>query len=111
IHVAKATPGVEDIMAVESRLDQRRGLDWAAHMAFVDPTRGHIIGVVDLIDVHHATDEACCSAVTGKPCSVWAEDGANHLVLANPRALDEPIQFRGALGLRTLPDDVAAAVL
>jgi hypothetical protein len=58
--------------------------------------RGAIIGVVDLVGVH--TD-----VVGGRPeahCSPWAEDGMHHLVLENPRALDEPIPYKGALGLR-----------
>lgn len=68
--------------------------------------RGNVIGVVDLVDVHqqrvHAPD---CS------CPSWAETGAWHLVLANPRPLREPIPFKGALGLRTLDDANTARVL
>lgn len=68
---------------------------------------GQIIGVVDLVDVH--TD-----LVGGRPvvhCSPWAEDGAHHLVLANPRPLAEPIPYRGALGLRYLVDNTTARIL
>lgn len=88
---------------------------------------GHIIGVVDLVDVHHAgncyaasidraaelyrTDRAAFDALPVKNgsggllsradyCSPWADDAGYHLVLANPRALDEPIPYKGGLGLR-----------
>lgn len=68
---------------------------------------GRIIGVVDLIDVHH--DDA--DRARGRQCSdSWAEVGMHHLVLANPRPLSTPVPYRGALGLRHLPDEVAAAV-
>ncbi len=89
-------------------------------------TFGAIIGVVDLVDVHK-----CAGTPTNRPrcykakangfteavkagtglCSPWADQFAeNHLVLANPRPLREPIQFRGALGLRRLDDTTTAAV-
>lgn len=70
---------------------------------------GAIIGVVDLVDVH------LCSG----SCSPWAEGPVDlggglrdmwHLVLANPRALDEPIPYKGALGLRRLDDEIAARI-
>ena len=86
---------------------------------------GAIIGVVDLADVHSATvlggcgwlDHHCSEHGTcRKHCSVWAE-GPNpaggwfwHLILANPRPLPEPIPYKGALGLRTLPDEVEALI-
>ena len=58
--------------------------------------RGAIIGVVDLVDVH------LCSG----DCSPWAQGPVDlghgirdlfHLMLANPRALAEPIPYKGAL--------------
>ncbi|OOB90733.1 hypothetical protein [Rathayibacter sp. VKM Ac-2630] len=61
--------------------------------------RGAIIGLVDLVDV--VTDST----------SPWAWEGAHHLLLANPRPLATPIPYRGGLGIRRLPADVAAAVL
>lgn len=85
--------------------------------------RGAIIGVVDLVDVHDvgeciwvgpAVEDFDGNFVSQEvtTCSEWAEDGnVYHLVLANARPLAEPIPFRGALGLRTLPADVEAAVL
>ena len=69
---------------------------------------GHIIGVVDLVDVH-APCKAWEDDETAR-CSEWAESDVFHLVLAAPRALATPIPFKGALGLRTLPDDVEAAI-
>lgn len=78
---------------------------------------GAIIGVVDLCGVHESGRDGCGTrqgtARLGELiplCSEWAEPWAHHLVIANPRALAEPIPFKGALGLRTLPDDVEAAI-
>lgn len=75
---------------------------------------GAIIGVVDLVDVHH---DMSCPWEPGRrgyragQCSPWAEPNAFHLVFANPRALDEPIPYKGALGLRHLDDDTTARIL
>lgn len=61
---------------------------------------GDILGVVDLVAVHSVDEVGCMAAIPD--CSPWAEQthGMHHLVLANPRALDEPIPYRGTLGLR-----------
>lgn len=94
---------------------------WSADSIESDDPRfvyGAIIGVVDLVDVHEqrahheplaqapwiteSTDRVCCGA--------WAERGAHHLVLANPRALDEPIPYKGALGLRQLDEATVARI-
>ena len=75
---------------------------WSADLVEPDDPRfvyGAIIGVVDLIDVHRSPMCANASAVT---CSPWGILDDWHLVLANPRALDEPIPYKGALGLRNL---------
>lgn len=79
---------------------------------------GAIVGVVDLVEVHHST--MYCFTALGqhdngeiefaRPCSPWALDDSHHLVLANPRPLREPIPFKGALGLRRLPVEVAEQV-
>jgi hypothetical protein len=81
-----------------------------------------ILGVADLVDVHLADD---CLAQLGvyqghedEPdmdcCSEWADyehdRDVHHLVLANPRPLDEPIPFKGALGLRRLDDATVALI-
>jgi hypothetical protein len=71
---------------------------------------GSIIGVVDLRATHHA--EYCKEAdERGRVCSPWAEDNVWHLELANPRPLADPIPWKGALAMRTLPDDVEQLVL
>lgn len=66
--------------------------------------RGVIIGVVDLIDVHAAL-ECMTQDHDGdwKVCTEWSERAGYHLVLANPRALDEPMPWKGGLGLRRSP--------
>lgn len=114
LHVGKAAPEAEDILAVERLMPGvRKGLDWMAHMAFTDTTLGHIIGVVDLVGVHRGPNTETDRMRVGKPfgpCSPWADPDAWHLELANPYPLTEPIPFRGALGLRRLPEDVAGQV-
>jgi hypothetical protein len=68
---------------------------------------GQIIGVVDLVDVHH-----CFNADTNfEGCSPWAEPDAWHLVLANPRPLTSPIPFKGALHLQTAPEGLEADIV
>lgn len=70
---------------------------------------GAIIGVVHLRATHHA--EYCQEADEhGQLCSEWAEPGVHHLELDHPQMLAQPIPFRGALGMRTLPGDVVAEI-
>lgn len=106
------------------------GQVWAAACIEEDDdryaTRGAIIGVVDLTGVHRTTGtpKPFCYEI-GVPngirdsinanrglCSPWAESRPSvwHLELANPQPLAEPIPFRGALGMRTLPADVEAEI-
>jgi hypothetical protein len=59
---------------------------------------GLILGTVDLVDVVHDSE------------SQWAQPDAVHLVLANPRPLTVPMEWKGALGLRRLPAETAAMV-
>lgn len=79
--------------------------------------RGHIIGVVDLVDSH--PDEVCARSVATNDhddcddvylCSRWAMEDHHHLVLANPRPLPRPIPARGMLGLWR-PDDALLAAI
>lgn len=69
-------------------------------------TLGSIIGVVDLVSVHHDSDHG-----RGHVCSPWAMAGDWHLMLANPRPLPLPVPCRGALGLWTVPPGVDDQVL
>ncbi len=98
--------------------DENAARDWLRNrkmprdfMAF-----GAIIGTVDLVDIHTATED-CYFA---HPCYYWGDlhDGRDvrgrfqsprritHLVLENPRPLADPIPCKGALGLWTPPADV-----
>ncbi|WP_454112811.1 hypothetical protein [Microbacterium maritypicum] len=61
---------------------------------------GMIIGVVDLVDSHPV--DACIEQQHDGDwlvCSEWAERAGHHLVLANPRGLDDPFPYTGMLGL------------
>lgn len=68
---------------------------------------GAIIGVVELLDTHHA--DICRDR--GEHCSPWAKPGVHHLTLAAPRPMLEPLPFRGGLGLRRLDDATKQLVL
>lgn len=65
---------------------------------------GAIIGVIELVDVHHDDGPGPYDDPNGCCASTWHEDGQWHLVLANPRPLAEPIPYRGGRGLRRLND-------
>lgn len=81
----------------------------------IDLKVGVILGVVDLVGVHdgpHPSEDrfqhvgSCFQP--RKPfglCSPWGQVDQKHLTLANPRPLDEPIPWKGALGLREIPID------
>lgn len=113
IHAASKTAALTDAEAefllahdVDGKLDAWMG---------GEPIEGSvIIGVVDLVDVHTASVIGGCGRLRHDcpdhgtcrvHCSEWAQgpsaDGwFQHLVFANPRALDEPIPYKGGLGLR-----------
>lgn len=63
--------------------------------------RGKIVAVADLIDAHPET---------GRCCQPWGRIRWSHWVLENIRALDQPVQVAGQVGLWTLPDDAEQAV-
>lgn len=72
---------------------------------------GAVLGVVELVDVHWATGGPCQPC-----CPPWGEGlhngghgakSATHLVLADPKPFDEPIPWKGRLGLWR-PDSVLA---
>ena len=95
---------------------------WAAdHVESTDPRfiYGAIIGVADLVSVHRSRSRgeygiSCFSDELnswGSVCSEWAEDVSWHLMFTNSRRLETPIPYKGALGIRCLPDEVEARVL
>lgn len=91
-----------------ARVDFRAAIDLRPR---ADLARGAIIGVVDLVDAHPVFD--CIQQQHDGDwtvCSWWAERAGHHLVLANARALETPVPFRGGLGLRRLDDDTTARI-
>lgn len=111
-------PGAPWSVASQAGMDTDRFDGDALHL-------GHIIGVVDLVDVHSASviggcgrmDNHCPEHPNGcrHHCSPWAMGPAPdgwylHLELANPRPLSEPIPFKGALGLRRLDEATIARI-
>ncbi len=137
VHEAHVTGPDVDLITYCLDADEEQRQSMAQRRAWV--ARGEVIGVVDLVDVHHATDcydadtkrlialynsgpegrrevEAMpdngCGGIIGKArfCSLWAHDEMFHLVFANPRLIVYPVPVRGQLGLWTLPDDVEQAV-
>ena len=93
-------------------------------IAFGQHAYRHIIGVVELVDVHslmgYWTRENewrldCCAsswADSAYTDAVGLDRGKEtfHLVLASPRPLAHPIPFKGALGLRRLDETTTASV-
>lgn len=127
IHVAQEdAEGAPDSLWFDHAEFYRRERGPITGRMWKNTDRGNIIGVVDLVDVHSASviggcgrmDNHCDEHPNGcrHHCSPWAMGPApdgwyRHLVLANPRALAEPIPYRGALGLRRLDDDTTARIL
>lgn len=105
IHTAKYEPTPDEWNDFDARFPEAL-TRMANTVPWAQEEFGVIIGVVDLIDVHH-----CFNALTNfEGCSPWAELDAWHLVLANPRPLGAPIPYKGALGLRTLDEATAIRV-
>jgi hypothetical protein len=108
----------EVVRAIESEIQGYRVSDdylWevADDLDPEDPrfVYGAILGVVDLVGAHRTQGNGECRPAGLGWCSRWAESGDLwHLRLADPRPLTAPIPFKGALGLRTLPDDVEAQI-
>ena len=110
IHVAKRLPPFQehwDAGTMIAEITGRRPL-------FHDPaTMGAIIGVVNLWAVHMHDGSArfnCCPNAPDK-YTRWAQPGMWHLCFASPRALKEPIPFKGALGLRHLDGETTARIM
>jgi hypothetical protein len=83
--------------------------DWSSmrdQLALERPLHmGVVLGVVDLVSVHHDTDHG------PDRCSPWAMPGDWHLMVEHPRPLRAPIHARGWLGLWTPDQDLVDAVL
>lgn len=77
-------------------------------------TKGAILGVVDMVDVHRGPNSGgkppTCGRERKMACSVWGQRDAQHLVLENPRALATPIPHKGALGLRHVDAELEARI-
>lgn len=71
--------------------------------------RGAIIGIVELIDSHPAS-ECRGFGPHGGPCSQWAEREGWHLTLAAPRALAQPLPYRGGQGMRRVDEGLASEI-
>jgi hypothetical protein len=73
---------------------------------------GVIIGVANLWAVHKhdgTADFRCCP--NAPRYTTWAEPNVWHLCLATPRKLNDPLPYKGALGLRELPGDIQYEIL
>lgn len=68
-----------------------------------DRDRGHVIGLVDLVDVHDAGDRQCDDwGCHGDPWAFWPTEPTQrivHWMLERPRRLVTPIKARGRVGL------------
>lgn len=107
IHAGLELAGLEAALTMDRIVRETRPEFHREHVGMVGAdvlVRGTIIGVVDLVGAHRGSPAGCVPDENDRGrlrfCSPWAEPGAWHLVLANPRALDQPIPYRGALGLR-----------
>jgi hypothetical protein len=74
---------------------------------------GAIIGVVNLWAVHQhdGTQRFLCCPNAPDKYQRWAQPDMWHLCFANPRALAKPLAWKGALGMRTLPDEVEKQIM
>lgn len=73
-----------------------------------DFPRGAIVGYVDVVDQHHASECARPGSRVSPYCSPWAYEDQHHWVLANARSITEPVPCRGYLWLFVPPVDVLA---
>ncbi|WP_434315874.1 hypothetical protein [Leifsonia sp. P73] len=73
---------------------------------------GVILGVVNLWAVHkHDGSERFLCCPNAPRYTRWAQPDVWHLCLATPRKLPVPYPFKGALGLRELPEGTTEALL
>lgn len=75
-----------------------------------DFPRGAIVGLVDVVDQHPATECARPGSRVSPYCSPWAMSDHHHWVLANARELSSPEPCRGYLWLFVPPPDVTARI-
>lgn len=80
----------------------RHALGLAERRGITDPPIGAYLGVVDLVDIHHADKGCRCDPV-------FAEMGVHHWQLADPRLFPTPIAGPGRLGLYEPPTDIYVA--
>lgn len=73
--------------------------------ASVDGARGHIVALVELLDVRPAAIDD-----QGAAC-IMPTQGLFSWVLGTPKRIVDPVRFRGGLSLRPLPPDVVALIL
>jgi len=87
------------------RVDQAALADArAADVPLPEPLpTGALVGTVRLAEAHHATSCGCS-------CSTWADPGAHHWLLADPRPLTHPVACRGFQRLWTVPTDLIGGI-
>jgi len=99
--------GYRGTLAIHAGLTiDEAGLDVCGPLtADADRDRGHVIGLVELVDVHDAATEHCGPTEWGCVVDPWAfwptEPGQRivHWMLEQPRRLVTPIKTRGRVGL------------
>ena len=105
IHTSKGKPTDAGYAVDAAEWMSSRGLLAQSGIAGNHPLyQGCVIGVVDLVDVHHADGDG------DEPCSPWATSGVWHMVVENPRPLPIPSMYAGALGLWELPDHLLRGI-
>lgn len=69
---------------------------------------GGIVAAAHIQSVHAST--SCYDPHAGRFCSPWADPSSAHLVITDVHVLPIAVPCPGALGLWTVPDDIAALV-
>ena len=118
IHAGKHRPTEAEWDAYIS-LPVAAAAEWRILDVAPDSQFGVILGIANLVDVHesrysHINGRPVCfddHTPTGRACSEWAFVGSQHLVFEHVRALDTPIPWKGALGMRGAPFEVAGDTL
>lgn len=80
--------------------------------------RGHIVGLVDIVDEHPAGDcpmtGPCAVAADGFSWAVFVSKNpsrtVHHWILANAHELEKPIEVRGVQGMVDLPREIEQRV-